>query len=264
MDSELSNDSGLIIRKEIDNFVVLELNRPEARNALSLELREELIAALETADADPTINAIVICGSDDVFAAGADIKMLSEVDLAGAIELGRRASVFEAVAKCRTPTIAGVGGYALGGGFELVLACDMVVASDKAEFGFPEVTLGILPGGGGTQRLTRAAGKARAMELILSGRRMDAHEARYLGVITEIAPHRDWRFRTEELAATIARRPALAVKLAKQAVIAADETALSAGLEVERRLFEIAMASEDRKEGMAAFIEKRRPEFKGR
>lgn len=257
-------EDGLLIRRDFDNVVEFELNRPEAKNALSIELREQLIAAVKAADADPAVNAIIICGNDEVFAAGADIKMLADADLAGAIELGRGESVFQTVAGLRTPTIAGVSGFALGGGFELVLACDMVVASDKAEFGFPEVTLGILPGGGGTQRLTRAAGKARAMELILTGRRMDAREARYLGVITEVSPHRDWRFRTEELAATVARRPALAVKLAKQAVLAAEETTLSAGLDHERRLFEIAMASEDRKEGMNAFIEKRRPEFKGR
>lgn len=254
----------MIIRKEFDGVVVLELSRPEARNALSLELRAQLIAALDAADADPNVRVIVICGSDDVFAAGADIKMLSEVDLNGAIELGRGRSVFEAVASCRTPVIAGVAGFALGGGFELVLACDMVVASDQAEFGFPEVTLGILPGGGGTQRLTRVAGKQRAMELILTGRRIEAREALKLGVVTELAKQREWRFRTEELAATIARRPPVAVKLAKQAVLAADEHPMSSGLEYERRLFELAMATEDRVEGMKAFIEKRRPEFKGR
>ncbi len=254
----------LVIQKSWSGITVLELNRPEARNALSIELREQLVAAIETADSDPEINCIAICGSDEVFAAGADIRMLAEADLAGAIELGRRTSVFEAVANCRTPVIAGVAGYALGGGFELVLACDIVIASEKAEFGFPEVTLGIIPGGGGTQRLTRAAGKARAMELILTGRRFSANEGRHLGVVTEVVQANHWRYRMEELALTIARRPALATKLAKQAVNAADETTLSAGLGVERRLFEIAMASEDRVEGMNAFIEKRKPEFKGR
>jgi enoyl-CoA hydratase/carnithine racemase len=258
------SDDGLIIRKQFDDFVVLELNRPEARNALSRELRTELIAAVQAADADEAVRSILICGSDEVFAAGADIKMLAEVDLAGAIELGRAPSLFEIVAGCRTPTVAGVSGYALGGGFELVLACDMVVASDSAEFGFPEVTLGILPGGGGTQRLTRVAGKQRAMELVLTGRRIEAREAVELGVVTALAKKREWRFKAEELAATIARRPPLAVKLAKQAVLAADETDLAAGLAYERRLFEIAMASEDRSEGMNAFLEKRRPEFKGK
>lgn len=264
MSDAAADNNGLIIRTQFDNFVVLELNRPEAKNALSRELRAELIAAVESADADESVHAILICGSDEVFAAGADIRVLAEVDLAGAIELGRTKSVFEAVAGCRTPTIAGVSGFALGGGFELVLACDMVVASDSAEFGFPEVTLGILPGGGGTQRLTRVTGKQRAMELILTGRRINAREAVELGVVTALAKKREWRYQAEELAATIARRPPLAVKLAKQAVLAADENPLESGLAYERRLFEIAMASEDRVEGMNAFIEKRRPEFKGR
>lgn len=258
------SDESMVIRSEHDGFVVLELNRPEARNALSLELRAQLIAAVEAADADPAIHVIVIRGSEEVFAAGADIKMLSEVDLAGAIDLGRGPSVFQAVADCRTPVIAGVSGFALGGGFELVLACDIVIASDTATFGFPEVTLGILPGGGGTQRLARVCGKQRAMELVLTGRRIDAHEAKELGFIADIVKKRDWLENIEALAATIARRPPLAVKLAKQAVLAADEESLSAGLAYERRLFELAMATEDRVEGMTAFIEKRRPEFRGK
>lgn len=258
------SDQPLVIRTEHDGFVVFELNRPEALNALSRELRAELIAAVEAADADEAIRAIVICGSEEVFAAGADIKMLSEVDLAGAIELGRGKSLFQTVADCRTPVIAAVSGFALGGGFELVLACDLVIASDTAVFGFPEVTLGIIPGGGGTQRLARVAGKQRAMELVLTGRRIDVHEAKKLGIIADIAKKRDWRENFEALAATISRRPPLAVKLAKQAVLAADETDLSAGLEYERRLFELAMATEDRVEGMTAFIEKRRPQFKGK
>lgn len=254
----------MVIRVQSEGFVTLQLNRPEARNALSSELRAELIDAVQAADADPDVRAIVICGGDDVFAAGADIKMMSEIDLPGTIDLGRRPSVFESVARCRTPVIAAVSGFALGGGFELVLACDIIVASESAEFGFPEVTLGILPGGGGTQRLTRVVGKQRAMELILTGRRFGAREARELGVISELAPAGEWRARAEDLASKIARRPPLAVELAKQAVLAADEHTLSGGLAYERRLFEIAMASEDRVEGMTAFIEKRRPQFKGR
>lgn len=254
----------LVIRELRNGYAVLELNRPDARNALSRELRAELIAAVGEADADERVHAIVIRGNDEAFAAGADIKMLSEVDLPGAIELGRGQSVFEAVAGARTPVIAAVSGWALGGGFELVLACDIVVAADSAEFGFPEVTLGILPGGGGTQRLTRVVGKQRAMELVLTGRRFDANEAAALGVVTTVVKAKEWRERADELAATIARRPPLATKLAKQAVLAADENLLPAGLAYERRLFEIAMASEDRVEGMRAFLEKRRPEFKGR
>lgn len=254
----------LVISTSEDGFVVLQLNRPEARNALSAELRAELIAALDRADSDPAVRAIVIAGGEKVFAAGADIKLLSQVDLSGALELGRGVGVFEAVARCRTPVIAAVSGLALGGGFELVLACDIVVASETAEFGFPEVTLGIIPGGGGTQRLTRVAGKQRAMELVVTGRRFPATEAKELGLVTELTAPNDWMTRARELAATIASRPPLAVALAKQAVLAADEQPLTAGIAHERRLFELAMATEDRVEGMTAFIEKRRPDFKGR
>lgn len=257
------SDEPIVIRTQQEGYVILQLNRPDALNALSRELRSELIAAVEAADADPEIRAIVICGSEEVFAAGADIKMLAETDLAGAIEMGRGKSVFQTVADCRTPVIAGVSGFALGGGFELVLACDIVIASESAVFGFPEVTLGILPGGGGTQRLARVAGKQRAMELVLTGRRIDVHEAKRLGFIADVVKTRDWRENFEALAATIARRPPIAVKLAKQAVLAADEHNLSGGLAYERRLFELAMATDDRVEGMKAFIEKRRPEFKG-
>jgi enoyl-CoA hydratase/carnithine racemase len=160
--------------------------------------------------------------------------------------------------------VAAVSGYALGGGCELALACDMIVASERAEFGQPEIQLGIIPGGGGTQRLARVMGKQRAMELVLTGRRISAAEAHELGIVTRLAPPDGWLDAALELAATVAERPPLAVRLAKQAVLAAEETALSAGLDHERRLYELAMATEDRVEGMNAFIEKRKPEFRGR
>jgi len=164
----------------------------------------------------------------------------------------------------RTPLVAAVSGYALGGGCELALACDMIVASESAEFGQPEILLGIIPGGGGTQRLARVMGKQRAMELVLTGRRIDAAEAHRLGIVNQVAPRKEWLDAALELATVIASRPPLAVRLGKQAVLAADETPLSAGLESERRLFELAMATEDRVEGMKAFVEKRPPEFRGR
>jgi enoyl-CoA hydratase/carnithine racemase len=160
--------------------------------------------------------------------------------------------------------IAAVSGYALGGGCELALTCDMIVASETAEFGQPEVTLGIIPGAGGTQRLARVAGKQRAMELVLTGRRIDAGEAHSLGLVNQVTKSKEWLSKAVELAQVVARRPPLAVRLGKQAVQAADEMALAAGLEYERRLYELAMATEDRLEGMTAFIEKRRPEFRGR
>ena len=160
--------------------------------------------------------------------------------------------------------IAAVSGWALGGGCELALVCDMIVASETAEFGQPEITLGIIPGGGGTQRLARVIGKQRTMELVITGRRIDAHEAASLGLVNAVVKKREWLDQALELAGRIARRPPIAARLAKQAVLAAEETGLSAGLEVERRLYELAMATEDRIEGMDAFLEKRRPEFRGR
>jgi enoyl-CoA hydratase/carnithine racemase len=160
--------------------------------------------------------------------------------------------------------VAAVSGYALGGGCELALACDMIVASENAEFGQPEILLGIIPGGGGTQRLARVMGKQRAMELVLTGRRIGAAEAHELGIVTRLAAPDGWLDAALELAGTVAERPPLAVRLGKQAVLAAEETALSAGLEHERRLYELAMATEDRVEGMNAFVEKRKPEFRGR
>ena len=176
----------------------------------------------------------------------------------------RRPGSGAALAECRTPLVAAVSGFALGGGCELALVCDVIVASETAEFGQPEITLGIIPGGGGTQRLARAIGKQRAMELVLTGRRFDAAEAERLGIVNAVAGKREWLDVAVELAQRIARRPPLAARLAKQAVLAAEETALSAGLEHERRLYELAMATEDRVEGMRAFLEKRRPEYKGR
>ena len=171
---------------------------------------------------------------------------------------------WQRVADCRTPLIAAVSGFALGGGCELALLCDMIVASDTAEFGQPEITLGIIPGGGGTQRLARIIGKQRTMELVLSGRRIDAKEALRLGFVNRVVPKRNFMTEAFDLAEVIARRPPLAVKLAKQAVLAADEMTLTAGLAHERRLYELAMATEDRVEGMQAFLEKRRPSFRGR
>jgi enoyl-CoA hydratase/carnithine racemase len=163
-----------------------------------------------------------------------------------------------------SPLVAAVSGYALGGVCELALACDMIVASEEAQFGQPEIMLGIIPGGGGTQRLARVMGKQRAMELVLTGRRISAAEANELGIVTKLAPADAWLDAALELAATVAERPPLAVRLGKQAVLAAEETAMTAGLDHERRLYELAMATEDRVEGMTAFLEKRKPEFRGR
>ena len=253
-----------LVEQDRDGHVALcRLNRPEARNALSPELMEALAGALEELDADPDARCIVIAGSDDVFAAGADIRALRERTFEEALRHPVGA-FWRRVAAARTPLVAAVSGFALGGGCELALLCDLVVASETAEFGQPEIALGIIPGGGGTQRLARVLGKQRAMELVLTGRRIDAREAERMGLVNEVAADGEWLERAMELAHRIARRPPIAVRLAKQAVLAADETGLASGLEHERRLFELAMATEDRIEGMDAFLEKRRPEFKGR
>jgi enoyl-CoA hydratase/carnithine racemase len=239
------------------------LDRPEARNALSGELMEELASICERWDDDAEIRCIVIAGGDDWFAAGGDIKAMAKRTLAETLTTPS-ARFWPRLAALRTPLVAAVSGYALGGGCELALACDMVVASETAEFGQPEIMLGIIPGGGGTQRLARVMGKQRAMELVLTGRRIGAAEAHDLGIVTQLAPPDGWLDAALELADRVAERPPLAVRLGKQAVLAAEETALSAGLDHERRLYELAMATEDRVEGMNAFMEKRKPEFRGR
>ncbi|MGN6216634.1 MAG: enoyl-CoA hydratase/isomerase family protein [Solirubrobacterales bacterium] len=242
---------------------LVRLNRPEARNALSPEMRAELAAALERLDADPEVRCLVIAGSDEFFAAGADIRAMAERPLDAppdpkGMEFWRRLSAIQ------TPTIAAVAGYAFGGGCELALACDMIVCDEGTRFGQPEVTLGIIPGGGGSQRLARAIGKQRAMEYVLTGRRWDARTAESWGLVNKVAGAGAWLSEAIELARLVAARAPLAVRLGKQAVLAAAETSLSEGLAAERKLFDEAMASEDRVEGMKAFLEKREPEFKGR
>jgi enoyl-CoA hydratase/carnithine racemase len=246
-----------------DAVGLARLDRPEVRNALSPELMEELAELLERWDADPELRCIVIAGGDEWFAAGADIKAMAERTFVETMT-SPTARFWPRLAAVRTPLVAAVSGYALGGGCELALACDMIVASESAEFGQPEILLGIIPGGGGTQRLARVMGKQRAMELVLTGRRITAAEAMGLGIVNRVAGAGEWLDAAMELAEVVARRPPLAVRLGKQAVLAADETPLAAGLEQERRLFELAMATEDRVEGMSAFIEKRKPDFRGR
>ena len=255
---------GMLLREPAgEGVVLLRLNRPDARNALSPELMEELAAALESLDPDPDVRCFVIAGSDDAFAAGADIRAMSERSFQEALR-HPAAGFWRRLAAVKTPMVAAVSGWALGGGCELALACDAIVASETAQLGQPETTLGIIPGGGGAQRLARVLGKQRAMELVLTGRRIPAAEARELGLVNEVAPAGEWLERAVELAQTIASRPPIAARLAKQAVLLAEETALSAGLEAERRLYELSMATEDRVEGMRAFLEKRPPEFTGR
>ena len=246
-----------------DAVGVVTLDRPEKRNALSPELMEELASAIEEFDADPQVGCIVVAGSDEVFAAGADIKAMSERSFQDVLEAST-GIYWQRISTCRTPLIAAVSGFALGGGCELALLCDLIVASETAEFGQPEITLGIIPGAGGTQRLARTVGKQRAMDLVLTGRRISAEEAREFGFVNRVTGKADWLTEAIELAAVVARRPPLASKLGKQAVLAAEEMPLSAALAHERRLYELTMATEDRLEGMQAFLEKRKPQFRGR
>ena len=239
------------------------LNRPEQLNALSEELMEKLVARLEQLDRDEEILAIVIGGNERAFAAGADIGELAR---ASAIELyyQRRVERWDAIRGLRTPLVAAVSGYCLGGGCELAMSCDLIVASETAQFGQPETGLGIIPGAGGTQRLTRAVGKALAMDVILSGRRLSAREALAAGLVARVVAKEAWLEEAKRVARDIAEKGPVATRLAKESVDRAYETSLSAGVEAERRALYLAFASEDAKEGLAAFAEKRRPEFKGR
>jgi enoyl-CoA hydratase/carnithine racemase len=255
---------GELVETTVDDHVaLLRLDRPEARNALSPEMMEEIASELERLDPDPDVRCIVIAGSDEVFAAGADIRAMSERSFAEAL-YHPAAAFWKRLAAVRTPMIAAVSGWALGGGCELALACDMIVASDTAKFGQPEIKLGIIPGGGGSQRLARVLGKQRAMELVLTGKRISAEQAAEWGLVNEVVEGDAWLEVANDLARRVASQPPIAARLGKQAVIAAEETAISAGLEEERRLYELAMATEDRVEGMKAFLEKREPQFKGR
>jgi len=254
-----------IVETSVDDAHVglLRLNDPETRNSLSHEMREGIVTALERLDADPEVRCIVLAGSDKIFASGADIRALAaralgEPSDASGIEFWRR------IAAVQTPLIAAVAGYALGGGCELALACDMIVADEKARFGQPEITLGIIPGGGGTQRLTRAIGKQRAMEYILTGRVFDADVAAGWGLVNKVVKTGKSTEQALALARTIAARPPIATRLAKRAVLTAQESGISDGVAAERLLFDEAMATEDRVEGMQAFLEKREPNFRGR
>ena len=253
------------VEVSLDEFHValLRLNRPEARNALSPEMRAEIADTLERLDADPEVRCIVLAGSDEFFAAGADIRAMAERPLdAPPDPEGMR--FWTRISAIGTPIIAAVSGYAFGGGCELAMACDMIVCDEKTRFGQPEITLGIIPGGGGTQRLARVLGKQRAMEYVLTGRLFDAETAHEWGLVNLLVGKGRWLTEAIELARTVAARAPIATRLAKQAVLAAEETALSDGLARERALFEQAMTTEDRVEGMQAFLEKREPDFKGR
>ncbi len=246
------------------NVGLIALNRPKAMNALCAALISELGQALDAFEADDAIGAVVLTGSDKAFAAGADIKEMAskgymDVYLANFITDG-----WERVTKCRKPIVAAVAGFALGGGCELAMMCDFIIAGDNARFGQPEITIGTIPGAGGTQRLTRAVGKSKAMEMCLTGRMMDAAEAERAGLVSRIVPVAELVDEAVKAASKIAALSRPIVMLCKESVNAAFETMLAQGITFERRLFHSTFSTEDQKEGMAAFVEKRAPAFKNR
>jgi len=255
---------GTIVVERHDAVVLIRLDRPQALNALNDQLMNELTAALDEAEADDGVRAIVITGSERAFAAGADIKEMQAKDYAQAFREDFITRNWERVDRCRKPVIAAVAGYALGGGCELAMMCDFIIAAESARFGQPEITLGVSPGAGGTQRLTRFIGKSKAMDMILTGRMMDAAEAERCGLVSRVTPAD--KLVEEALAAArkIAELSAVSVMLTKEMVKAAYETPLHQGVQLERRLFQSMFAFQDQKEGMAAFVEKRKPDFKGR
>jgi enoyl-CoA hydratase len=241
---------------------LVRFNRPKELNALNSGLMEETVLALEAFDRDPAVGCLVVTGNERAFAAGADIKEMSD---ASAVDMLLRDNIarWDRLKRVKKPIIAAVSGFCLGGGCELAMACDMIVASESARFGQPEINLGVMPGAGGTQRLTRAVGKALAMEMVLNGRLLDAAEAARYGLVNRVVPVEVYLDQAVELAAAIAVRAPLAVRLAKESVNNAFETYLADGLADERRSFYFLFSTDDQKEGMRAFIAKRAAEWKG-
>jgi enoyl-CoA hydratase len=246
-----------------DGVGLIQLNRPEALNALNGLLLDELMGALETFDSDDSIGVMVITGSDKAFAAGADIKQMA---LASAVDMYKSDFIpqFDRILAIRKPVIAAVSGWCLGGGCELAMSCDMIVASETAKFGQPEINLGVIPGAGGTQRLAKAVGKVIAMEMVLNNRTLSAAKALEYGLVNYVLPLEDYLEKTLQLAGEIAARAPLAIQQGKMAVNLSFETPLSRGLVEERRAFNFLFATEDQKEGMSAFVEKRKPSWQGK
>jgi enoyl-CoA hydratase len=257
MDYEL-----ILVEQPVPGVGMVKMNQPRAFNTLSGPMMDDVMGALEALNADESIGCLVLTGTDRVFAAGADIKEMSQAAPAAMVQKNFIAR-WERLRGLHKPLIAAVSGYALGGGCELALACDMIVASETAIFGQPEINLGVMPGAGGTQRLARTIGKALTMEMVLNDRRLSAAEAERFGLVNRVVPVEDYLNAAVKLAEEIAVRAPLAIRLAKDAVNMALETPLSAGLAYERNSFYTLFGTVDQKEGMAAFLEKRKPEWKG-
>ncbi|MBO9354762.1 enoyl-CoA hydratase [Bordetella petrii] len=250
--------------KQTGRVAVITLDRPQAMNALSPDLTRELAEVIDLLEQDDGVAVLVLTGSEKAFAAGADIKAMKQWTYMDVYKSDFITTHWERISTCRKPTIAAVAGYALGGGCELAMMCDVILAADTAKFGQPEITIGTIPGAGGTQRLTRLVGKPKAMEMILSGRTMDAHEAESSGLVSRVVPAASLMDETMKLAERVAEFSLPVVMMAKDAVNRAYETTLAEGVHFERRLFHSTFALDDQKEGMAAFAEKRKPAFRDR
>ena len=259
----MSDHQTILVEPPVDGVVLIRLNRPQALNALNGQLMQELSLCVEALDRDDAVRCLVLTGSGKAFAAGADIKEMSGLTYAEAFQQNFFAETSERITRSRKPIIAAVAGYALGGGCELAMMCDFIIAAETAKFGQPEITLGVMPGIGGTQRLTRLVGKSKAMDMMLTGRMMDAAEAERSGLVSRVVPADKLLDEAMAAARKIAALSPLAVVMNKELVDTALETTLTEGIRVERRLFHSLFAFEDQKEGMAAFVEKRKPDFKG-
>ena len=256
--------SFILVNPSIEKHIAhIQINRPDALNALNVELMSALRDSLKELDKNDAVRVIVISGNDKAFAAGADIKQMADKSAIDMLEIDQF-STWDQIRKTRKPIIAAVSGFALGGGCELAMTCDMIIASETAKFGQPEIKIGVTPGAGGTQRLTRAVGKAKAMEMVLTGAMIDAEEALRYGLVNKVVPQEIYLTEALKLADQIARQSPIAVKLAKESINRSFETHLDEGLHFERKNFYLAFASEDQKEGMKAFVEKRPPNYKGR
>jgi enoyl-CoA hydratase len=239
------------------------LNRPDALNALNSRMVNEIIAALDGFEKDESIRCVVLAGSERAFSAGADIKEMVDMTAVQMAMTGHFFPLWDKVGRYQKPIVAALSGFVLGGGLELAMSCDVVVASETTQLGQPEIDIGVIPGGGGTQRLTRAVGKYKAMEMVLTGRRIGAEEAKTLGLVSRVVPKEAYLSEAKKVALEISSKSPVAIRLAKMAVNKVFEMGLSQGIDFERELFYLLFASEDKKEGMRAFMEKRKPDFKG-
>jgi enoyl-CoA hydratase len=257
------NYETLLVSKE-GALGLIALNRPEALNALNMKMVNELVAALDEFEKDESVRCVVLSGSERAFSAGADIKEMADMTAVQMAMTGHFFPLWDKVGRYPKPIVAAISGFVLGGGLELAMGCDVLVASETTQLGQPEIDIGVIPGGSGTQRLTRAVGKYKAMEMILTGKRIGAEEAKTLGLVSRVVPKEVYLTEAKKVASEIAAKSPVAIRMAKLAVNKSFEMGLSQGIDFERELFYLLFASEDKREGMRAFMEKRKPEFRGK